>query len=550
LTRKAEVSPHDMTTIVSGKRGLDVDREVSATQSRRAWWPDAALAVALGIVAILYRREFPSDGLFHDDAWQALGATRGTFSQLLTVGQTQPGFGLELMVWSRVVGHTVMNMITPALIAGCLGPPGLYLVLRRFGFARSVATLLGSALVVSAMHIVYSGRVKAYTSEVLFVLVVIVVVPWLARRSWGVATAVAWVVGSMLVASFSSFTMLVTVGAAVILVLHRQNDVRLRVAAVAAQAVGVVALLAAVDRTHSAEPVTTYFDGFQAFISLSANPVTFGSDVFRHLTRITEVFPGGPAWFRAACVVLVSVGLVAAALGRGRRAIAARLMIVLVLLAFAGALMHRVPFGPSSDPQGLDRPLRVTLWLVPIVAFGLAVVLQRVRRAVAQRSSRMKVGFDALAFSCAVVLLLTPIGVHRPYPDGWLAGTRDVMDTIGPHDVAFIQWRTAFSFAFNTDVPARIQAMSDTDVGFAPRFLDTRLHIFGLGLADQRQAVAQLVKNVDRVVVFQYNVGPTGYHPFQHPFRLVLVRQLKGLGFVPASVTLLNRASIVVYRRQ
>jgi len=128
-----------MAAMVTGEPVVEVEHEARATRSRRAWWPDAAIAAVLGVVAFLYRRQFPSDGLFFDDAWQALAASKGSFSQLLTVGQTQPGFGLVLMVWSRLVGHTTVDMITPALMAGSLGPPALYLVLRRLRFARSVA---------------------------------------------------------------------------------------------------------------------------------------------------------------------------------------------------------------------------------------------------------------------------------------------------------------------------------------------------------------------------------------------------------------------------
>jgi hypothetical protein len=502
--------------------------------------PDAGIALALGIVAALYRRQVPSDGLFFDDAWQALAATKGTLSQLFTVGQTQPGFGLELMMWSRLVGHSIVNMITPAMIAGTLGPPALYLVLRRFRFARSVAALMGAALAVSATHVIYSGHVKSYTSEVLFVLALAVAVPWFTRRSWSVRTAVGWFVGSMLVASFSSFTMLATVGAAIIVVLHPRHDLRLRVAAVAAQAVGVLALLSAVDRTHSAQMVSDYFKQYDSFISLSLNPLAFGRDVLHHLTRITAVFPGGPKWFGAACVVAVAVGLVAAARRRGPRGIAAQFMIALVLLAFLGALAKRVPFGPDADA------FRVTLWLVPVVAFGLAVVLQRARRALAERETRLKIGFDVAAFSCAVLLLFTPIGVHRPYPPGWLAGTRLLLRQIGPHDVVLISRTQEFSVAFNADLPVRIQPSADTIEGFDPVFRDKRLHTVGFVTEQERAAVDRYVKSTDRVIVFEHNPDPNVYRPY----RIELVKELRKQGFVRQSVKLVNQSSIVIYRRR
>src|SRR5262249_860343 len=115
--------PERYRAMVTAEAEVDLGQEAPEPGARRAWWPDAGIALALGVVSLLYRRQVPPDGLFFDDAWQALAATKGTLSQLFTVGQTQPGFGLELMMWSRLVGHSIVNMITPAIIAGTLGPP-------------------------------------------------------------------------------------------------------------------------------------------------------------------------------------------------------------------------------------------------------------------------------------------------------------------------------------------------------------------------------------------------------------------------------------------
>ena len=109
------------------------------------------------------------------------------------------------------------------MIAGALGPPALYLVLRKFGYAVSVSLLLGAALTVCETAIVYSGHVKSYTADVLVILLLCVVLPWLARQQWRVRTAVVWTVGSIVLASFSPFTLLAVIAAAAILVLHAQR---------------------------------------------------------------------------------------------------------------------------------------------------------------------------------------------------------------------------------------------------------------------------------------------------------------------------------------
>src|SRR5436309_3202973 len=109
---------------------LDIDdAQAGAEVEHRLWWADPMIVVALGVFAYLCRQERPSDGFWFDDAWQAFGAVNGSVSNFLTVGQTQPGFGLVLIVWNRVFDHETASLITPALAAGVLGPMLLYLVL-------------------------------------------------------------------------------------------------------------------------------------------------------------------------------------------------------------------------------------------------------------------------------------------------------------------------------------------------------------------------------------------------------------------------------------
>ena len=416
---------------------------------RPQWWPDVLIAVVLGLTAFVYRRHFPADGFFYDDGWQAFGAIKGSLSQFITVGQPQPGFGLELMVWSRIFGDGTVSLITPALIAGAIGPPAVYVVLRRFGVARSIAALLGAALAVCTTHIVYSGRVKVYTSDVVVVLVVASVLPWLARRSWRVSTAAGWFVGATLLAGFSSFAMVAAVAAAIIVVLHPRGDLGVRIGAVAAQAVGVLVVLAAVSRTHSQQALADAFVRYDPYVPATLNPAIFVRETFRHLTRITAVFPGGPAWFTVVCVVVAASGLVIAAARGGARSIAARFMIAMVLIAFAGSVAQQVPFGPTRFSS------RLVLWMTPIVAFGIAVVLQRARREIARRGSSWQRAFDTSAFVVAGLVLVTGLAPQPPYPNGGAAAaSRLAMEHIGPRDVVLVTPPAMFSFALDSGTPA------------------------------------------------------------------------------------------------
>jgi hypothetical protein len=121
------------------------------------------------------------DGLWPDDAWVAIGALRGSFSQVFTVGSGQPGYTGALMAWSWLTSGGSRGLAYPTLIAGTLGPPALCLLLRRLGSARSISALLGGALVVGAVHILHSGRVKIYVFGPLIVIGLAALLPSLAR---------------------------------------------------------------------------------------------------------------------------------------------------------------------------------------------------------------------------------------------------------------------------------------------------------------------------------------------------------------------------------
>src|SRR5215211_2003383 len=150
----------------------------------RTWAPDALTVAALAAVAFIARvGGLPTDGLWHDDAWVVFGATKGSLSHLLTVGADHPGFTLFLMAWTRL-GGSFESTAYPALIAGTLGPPALYLVLRYLRIARSISALLGATLAAAHIHIMYSGRVKTYTVDVLIVLGLVAAVAGLANTRW------------------------------------------------------------------------------------------------------------------------------------------------------------------------------------------------------------------------------------------------------------------------------------------------------------------------------------------------------------------------------
>ena len=319
------------------------ERVDTPPSSRREPALDALVALILGTVAAAVRWHVPADGLWHDDAWQALGAWKGSFTELITVGQTQPGFTAGLMVWTRLFGPSTASFVTPALIAGTLGPPALYLGLRRFGYARSIAFLVGAALASAQLHIIYSYHVKTYNFDVLIVLGLALAVWHLARWHWRWSTAVAWFAGSIVVGSFSSIALIATSVAGLILVAHSNDDRKRRAPAVAAQLVLLLALYTVFSSTYSHERIRYYFERWGGFIDFDPNPVTFGRDVFDHFWHVADVFPGR---IPTLALALAGVGLLVAA-WRGPLAVPARFLGLMVIVAVGGSLVDVIPFGPS-----------------------------------------------------------------------------------------------------------------------------------------------------------------------------------------------------------
>jgi hypothetical protein len=472
---------------------------------------DVVAPLGLGVVAWFARwGSLPSDGLWFDDSWVAAGAKLGNPGNLLTVGSGHPGFTAILLAVDRLGGGELAYLGVPSLVFGALGPPALYLGLRSFGYERAISAVLGAALVVAPIPILYAGRVKGYTLDTLAVLLIAVALPLVARRTWRWPMAVAWTVAALGVGTFSGYTLFATAAAGVILAVHPAGDRRVRIAAVSVQAVAqgayYVVARSKSDLAGVEEVIGTTFDGHMSF---SWNPVTFGRELLAHLSRLAEVFPLSPGdnpWWLALLAALSMVGLVVASVkGRRSETVAARYLLLMVVLAAAASLVDRFPFGPSNDGQD---PLfsvggRYALWMVPALAFGLAALAQRVHRWAARRD-QLRLAVDAGLLLAAVVIVVT--GFERapaaPFP-GSESASRFVDASIGSDDRVVVTGSSTFSFAISTTTPVGVQATPDHQVGFAPVYRDRRIMNIG-GWAAERGSpteIRSLIADADRVFV-------------------------------------------------
>jgi hypothetical protein len=468
----------------------------------------AAVAVLLVLALAARLHALPDNGLFHDDAWVALGVLKGGPSDLLTVSTNHPGFSALLMGWGALTGSPE-SLAYPALLAGTVAPAALYLLLRWCGCALPVAALLGAVLVVADAHVVLSGRVKAFTAEVVLVTAVAAVLPLLARRRWRPAGAVAWVVAAAAVGSVSAFSLIVTLVAGVVLVLHPSGDRRLRLAAVAIQGAVQAGYLAVVQGRFNSERVELEWDIFwDGYIDLSADVWRSAGEVIEHLERVVGTYLDGPSWVATAGLVLAVVGLVGGAL-RWRGRLAARFLGLLVAVAFVGAVAGKVPFGARDigfsplvfgDYPIIDYGSRTSLLLVPAVAVGLGATLTGLRSLV----GRTRPVFDAACLAAAAAVLVVGWGQVQDYPfPGAAAAARFVDDERRAGSVVLLAPGSYYVYGAESSGPVRIRPDRNIAVGYEPAFDDPGIvQVRGTGQALARN-LARQTEGAERVVIHE-----------------------------------------------
>lgn len=500
--------------------------------------------MALAVVAFLMRRHgLPTDGLWLDDSITGAGLTASP-SDLFTVSADHPGFIVTLMGWRDLTGGSDAALTYIALVAGTLGPAALYLGLRWCGFERSVSALLAAALVVAETDVIYSGRVRTYTVDVLIVLALALAIPRLTQIRWRWQTGVAWIVLAGLLAFWSGFALIAVAVAGAIILLHPASDLRLRGVAVGVQLAICVVLLAVEGNTHSLPDQEDNFRRtWDAFPDFSLNPIHFARETFVHFRRVGEYFVGGPDWFAGLCIVVAVVALAIAA-WRSRQAVRARYLLLLLLTTFVAGLFGKFPFGPAQGALASSGG-RVSLWLIPVVAIGLAAALHAIRTTIAGRRY-FALAFDAVAFVAAIAVLV--VGLARdpvPYPfPGPLSATEYVQSHLGDRDALLIGYRSNWSFATETSFTTDVQRTPESSIGFEPKYPDPRIHY--LDVLVDRAHVAPKVQGADRV--FVYYSGPP-FSDTEAQLRSELASTLSSLGFVPQSTPTFDDSTVQVWTR-
>jgi hypothetical protein len=507
--------PEETTTApVEASDASGIRRRRRPEVRQRSWLPDALTVAALAVVAFIARHGgLPTDGLWHDDAWVVFGSTEGSLSHLLTVGADHPGFTLLLMAWTRL-GGSIESTSYPAFVAGTLGPPSLYLVLRRLGFERSISALFGATLAAAHIHIMYSGRVKTYTLDMLIVLGLVVAVAGLANTKWRWYTAVAWVAAATVGGSVSGFALVATAAAGIVLLLHPASDRTVRFVAVGAQAALQLILFVATQNTYDTRELEVFWARqYDAYLDFDVNPIRFGAEVVEHLSRVAHVFPGGSGWWATLCVIIALLGLGAASTGRlPPGAVCARYLLIILLVVVLGALLDKFPFGPARGGDKLgpafSRGERASIWLIPLLAVGLAVTIQALRSLAADRRP-LRVGFDTFLYLLAATVLIAAAGHDAPaYAlPGSKSAVKIVESELRKDDALLVMQGGHYQLALESDLKVSLLARPKESIGFVPQFTDPRVHVAEFAfdrplVASVLRRTREVIRGVDRVIVY------------------------------------------------
>jgi hypothetical protein len=275
---------------------------------------------------------------------------------------------------------------------------------------------------------------------------------------------------------------------------------------------------------------------WDAFITFNPNPFRFGSEVFHHLVEVAEVFPGGPAWFAALCAVVAIIGLVGAAVGRRRApAIRAQYFLLLLLVAFLGALAGKFPFGPIQQ-NPISSGGRASIWLVPVMAVGLAAAMQFLCERLSHDRA-MYLSLNSALYIAAVVILVLALGQKAlPYPFPGAKSAADFAESaLGPHDVLLVPSPAQYSLAAESDFAVSLHP--------APQFADPRIVLIGVQFS--ANAVASDVRLADRVFVY---IPEPAFHTAEAKSSERLDSVLAMAGFYEQPLEQAGQARVEVWR--
>ena len=455
--------------------------------SRRAGEVVAWVGLALVVVVAVVVRwpALAPNTLWLDDAWVALVARADDPAEFARLTFTVPGF--TALVWGTtdLAGLSSLSAQAPALVAGIVAVPVAWATARRLG-ARVPAALLAASLVaVAPAHVVYSTRVKAYTTEVLLALVLILLAADVVEepnrpRRWGVLTVVAVV--ATCVSATLAFAVSGVVVAGLVAAWPRGGSAR-RSAVVAAAAYGV---FAAGFWWAVVRPVPDSLRAYWSSRYLPLDDLGVAAHRFVDGSRVVlEALLPLPAPVGAILVVL------ALAVATRRRPALGLGLLTMVVAAVAAALVGAAPWGSG----------RTELFLLAPVAVAIAIAVD------APAPRWWSHGVVGAAVGALLVVAVTADPVRYPAYD-----VRPFITAAEDADVAVLVYpSTRWAYGLYTSADVDLVEDADDSWRVTPGILDpdvTVLPVAGVFDPDAyRESVQDAVAGEDRVMLVASHFG-------------------------------------------
>lgn len=401
--------------------------------------------------------------LWRDDAWQTLAVRATSPADLATYGLTSPGFAGVLALVLRLPGR--VEVLGPAVpfVLGCLLPAALHLVARRLGASAWGAAGAGVLLALSSAAAIYSTRTKPYTLDACLLLVVLLLAglvlqepTWQRWRALLVAVAVGALVSAQALLAGGGAVLLCLLRPAARRALGRQWPLLALPLAAAGLA------YAWYVRRSTGNVLLREWWGREGFYT-EPTPDGLWAAWQRLLPGLLPVgrepvppWHSDPATLEQVAVAALVVLAAAAVVGvlRGRGWLVA-LALAPALVALAGSLVDRVPFGTRVD--------------VPFYA-GLLLVLALATRPSRRTASTPLVAGSAVVALAGVLVLArgTALEVAPSYPDHQF---RQLVETLRrdllPEDRLLVDTYGTYPVAAYDLFPFTVERTTRTMTGFA-----------------------------------------------------------------------------------
>jgi hypothetical protein len=496
--------------------------------------------VALVAVAYVTRDSSLGGSSVHtDDAWVLLGWKAHQWSDVQRAGSSSLGFVLLLRAWLGLVGFTHRHAQWLPLIASLLGAPAFLLVALRMRIRYSAALLGAALLLASPVLVSYATRVKQYSFEVLFAILLIglaaaVLRDPMARRPW-----IAFSIGSVisLVMSFALVGIVVAgLGAGLVAAWRKGGFGRLgrspgSICAIAVALFSGSWFLLIIRPTRSTA-LHDFWSGFYLSEPVGTPPAapwwhwtdTSHNGLLAHDWKLVQFLFDGA--FSGPTIVLIIGFVVASVLVAIRRPFHALLFGVPVLLAAGGSLAQLSPFGGGRTDAWLYAPMAF------MIVSAVDIVLRRVtdgrpfdargpRRSRGSRSAGL-----ALSGSVIVIALLCFANIPAATVFAWPNVTpliTNLETSRTRHDLVVVG--TAFTFNYALYAPQPVAtSVSDRN---ATHFSPVVQRINAMNWQDYAAPVAELERRLRRVQDVWLLDAPNIAYPMGEAPR----RALAGRGF-------------------